>query len=676
MIVTIHKLIEKIRPDLKILLIFLVVGLSIYFVSFNAPFQMDDDVHITFNPHIKHVFRLDQIWNYDPFRFITNFTFAINYAISGLNVFGFHVMSFLIHIINTFLVYYFVLLILNLEKNRSETNYSKEIALAAAFIFLTHPLQTQPVIYITQRSTLLCALFYLLSLIFYIHWRKKGEVRYLKLMFWSIFISMFTKQTAISLPLSILLMEWCFFSNFQKYFEKNIKYFGIILSFSVLIPLIYFFRFNLKDLAQVLDVTLGSAGISRHDYLITQFRVLIEYFRLLAFPYPLNFDYDFPIFQNFFTLEVVASFLVLVIVLSVAYRLKKKEPVLSFFIFFFFVLLLLESSFFPLEDILVEHRLYLPVLSFAVVLAILVCRMENQRTFRVLMVSLIVLFGILTYQRALIWADPVLFLKDAGQKSPRKARIHNNLGIIYLRQGNERNAEIEFRNSIGLDPAYEGAYQNLAEIYYWRGDLKKAIPLFEKAMEVEPQFAAPYLYFGHIYYSRQDYDQAEWFYEEARKRQPSLVSAYHGLASVYLVKRDYSRAWEMIQKAIQVNPDNAVGYYMLGNFHFQTNNLQSAISAYLKAITIRPGFVAARNNLGNIYFKLKEWSQAELQFLTILEIDPHSETIYFNLANVYHELGRIEESERHLNLAQEIAQQNGNRALIQKIREHQAKIGP
>ena len=119
----------------------------------------------------------------------------------------------------------------------------------------------------------------------------------------------------------------------------------------------------------------GSADVSRWDYLNTQFRVIVTYIRLLFFPVNQNLDYDYPIYRTFFTPPVFLSFLFLLGIfcwgIYLLYRSYKSDQanrfwyrLIAFGIFWFFVTLSVESSIIPIQDVIYEHRLYLPSVGF------------------------------------------------------------------------------------------------------------------------------------------------------------------------------------------------------------------------------------------------------------------------------------------------------------------------
>ena len=110
-------------------------------------------------------------------------------------------------------------------------------------------------------------------------------------------------------------------------------------------------------------------GTSPLQYLLTQFRVIVTYIRLLFLPAHQNIDYDYHISKSILELPVLVSFIFLASIIWAAKKLFLKHRLFSFSILWFFLTLSLESSLFPLKNVIFEHRLYLPMAGYSMFLA-------------------------------------------------------------------------------------------------------------------------------------------------------------------------------------------------------------------------------------------------------------------------------------------------------------------
>ena len=143
--------------------------------TFHVPFQFDDYPNIVSEPSIRlHSFTLHWLEQLiqnikDSIRFFTYFTFALNYYFGKFNVFGYHLVNLLIHIISGIFLYRFLLLTLNLSPLKERYGSSAfYIALFSSLLFIAHPIQTQSVTYIVQRMASMAGMFYLLAMLLYV----------------------------------------------------------------------------------------------------------------------------------------------------------------------------------------------------------------------------------------------------------------------------------------------------------------------------------------------------------------------------------------------------------------------------------------------------------------------------------------------------------------------------
>src|SRR6185503_14617809 len=197
------------RRSFSIIAGIFLVGSLIYANTLKAPFVYDDEPFIVYNTNIKDLGNLPAIWHAAavPSRFISFLSFALNYHFHGLDVAGYHLVNIGIHLINALLVYWLMLLTLRGHEAR------RMLAAAIALLFLTHPIQTQAVTYITQRFTSLATLFYLAAICFYASGRVYRKPIYYAGAVLSAVLAMFTKEIALTLPVAIIMYDFYFLKN-------------------------------------------------------------------------------------------------------------------------------------------------------------------------------------------------------------------------------------------------------------------------------------------------------------------------------------------------------------------------------------------------------------------------------------------------------------------------------
>lgn len=550
------------------------MGIAIYSNTLAASFQFDDVNSVVENSNIRNLTNLGAIWNFWPTRFVTFFSFAINYHFGHLNVFGYHLFNIAIHLCSAILVWYFALLAFAapVMKNKEISRHARSIALFAGLVFVSHPIQIEAVTYISQRAASLATLLYLASLCLYIRSRLARQGNKARLFYAGSLIAailaIFSKEMTITLPLMVTLCEISFFSPKNKIdWKKIIPY----LAVSLLVPLTMFAT-NSVNFLEVRRTAETAPAISWPNYLLTEFRVMITYIRLLFMPLNQNADYDYHISKTLLEFPVLVSLALLVGIVAGAIRLFSKYTLISFGIFWFFVSLLPESSLIPLKYVIFEYRLYLAMAGYSIFLASAIYYIfGNSRaklTF-VILIFIIACNSILAYDRNFIWKDEFGLWNDTVGKSPEKARPYNNRGNAYIKTGKFCHAIQDYDLAIQLEPNEAAYYLNRANAYYRKNMIGQAISDYTKAIEIKPEWADLYIARGVAYYQRGDLDNAI---------------------------EDYTMA-------IKINPRNAYAYNNRGAAYHRKGNLDMAISDYSEALRLSAGFKAAYINRSMAYLK-------------------------------------------------------------------------
>ncbi|MBI5675379.1 MAG: tetratricopeptide repeat protein [Nitrospirae bacterium] len=639
-----------------IVLLLAIAGLVllIYSNTFNSPFQLDDTGSIIDNSAIRdlhnftslsHFERVEIHENLRPLlktRYIGYLSFALNYAVHGLDVRGYHMVNILIHIVNSLLLYLLLQLTFRLPRFSGKNKgtfaffpaHSRSfIAIFTTFLFAVHPIQTQAVTYIVQRFTSLASLFYLLSIVTYIRFRLAGlqsvsntassfgsYVFYL-ISLVSAIIAMKTKEFALLLPLMIALYEFSFLEGGMKKRILQIVPYALIMSI-VSLSLIS---------ASAAKISGAQNSISRIDYLLTQFRVITTYLRLLILPINQNLDYDFLIYRSLFTPEVLLSFLLLISIFAMGmwlYRNSRSRDcktsywfrLTSFGIFWFFMTASPESGIIPIKDIIFEHRMYLPsiglFLTVTTSIDFFMSRWSNKfvharKAAVFIMVLIVLILSVTTYERNSVWEDSVRLWEDVVQKSPNKPRPYYNLGLAYSEQGRTDNAIDAYKTAIRLDPAFSAdVYNNLGVALMALGRVDEAILRYITAVDINP-----------------------------------LDSDVHfNLANAYMAQGRVDEAISEYKSSAKLNPGDPKVHFYLAALYSKISLYSDAVSEYLLVISLRPDDVVTRNNMGNAYKKLGRTEEALNAYQSALRIKPEFAEAHYNLGNTYADLGRIEEA--------------------------------
>ncbi len=376
----------KNRNIINIILI-VFAGLIVYSNTFDVPFHFDDN-HAIENNHIVQQIDLKKIFA-RSFRPVLDITLALNYYFGGLDVFGYHLVNIALHIANGIMLYFILLWTINTVSDSDSKN--SKVPLYAGLIFVLHPVQTQAVTYIISRSSVLATFFYLLTLLLFIRAFKPGKAG--GLFFAGAFLSsclgMGSKQIAATLPLILLIYDFYFISD-GSWKELKSHYKIHMLMFPTALIAVYFsFSAGLKEFVSfdytgstkaaegvIMPIVSKEDPVTSFQYFLTQLHVIVHYIKLLFIPANLNLDYDWPITRNIDLLTAV-YFIFLSGLIIAAVLLFKRSKLVSFGIIWFFMTLSVTSSFIVIYDFIFEHRLYLPSVGFAVIMAVVISMISS-----------------------------------------------------------------------------------------------------------------------------------------------------------------------------------------------------------------------------------------------------------------------------------------------------------
>ncbi len=622
-----------------------ITTLLIYSHTFSFPFHFDDESSIVQNYRLRD---LSKFWPPSGTRYIGFLSFAINYYFGRLNVFGYHLVNIIIHIINGLLVWW--LLTLTFRTPRMERSgilqLKSLIAITCALIFISHPIQTQAVTYIVQRFASLATLFYLLSLVLFIMGRLSHHahnpipraVFYLFSLL-SAILAMLTKEISFTLPFVILLYEFTFFANsppgsvtqglslrLRTLGLKRLLYLIPFLLILLVIPL------TLIGIDKPLGDIIGELGeatkeikeIPRGVYLLTQFRVIVTYIRLLFLPIHQNLDYDYPLYNSLFRPEVFLSFTFLLSILGLAIYLFVRSRrthngyafLVSFGILWFFITLSVESSIIPIRDVIFEHRLYLPsvgaVIAFSTTIFYALryakIKVSPASPSHLIATSILLLvttvpLGIATYNRNRVWKDGVTLWEDVVKKSPKKGRGYEGLGFAYYtkNQVDEAIKAMEvYRKILKMKPTQLGVHYRLGIAYYTLGQIEEAIEEYKKALRLVPDFPEAHFGIGAAYYSQGRMDEAIEEYEKALRLKPDYPDAHYNLAKVYESKGLLDMAVQESIMAVRINPDFVDAHFNLGIYYKQKGLKNEAIREFEEVLKLNPQDTEARKLLESL----------------------------------------------------------------------------
>ena len=340
-------------------LIIILLSLLAYSNSFEASFHHDDVHVIVRNPFVKDFDKILQFF-FQPqmgsgtysetssYRPLLMASFALNFHLGGLNVLGYHLFNFGLHVTCGLLVYFIALHIIRFTGIPSDAQPLRYqlMALFSALVFTLHPVQTESVTYITGRSSLLTAVFFLASFFAYLQFILTQRARYLVISLLSYAGALLVKETAVTLVALLILFDFLFpqgrtwrsrVLSLFPFFLLSGVYMGIRISF------FGFFQYAVDPIRPF------------HIHIFSQSRAWVHYLGTLLLPLNLNIDYDFPLSHSILEGEVILSFFLLAgLALAIAW-LSRSNRLIGFWAAWFAVNLLPTNSVIILEDLVSDR---------------------------------------------------------------------------------------------------------------------------------------------------------------------------------------------------------------------------------------------------------------------------------------------------------------------------------
>ncbi len=518
-----------------------------YIPSFGVPFFFDDLDQLLNNPGIQNnSLDIRKIWEYNPPRFLSFLSFAIQFQIAENSLYFYHLANFFIHLINVVLVYFISSKLFELNK---EIFSSKAYPFFVACIFALHPIQIMAVSYIIQRHASLVALFYFTSIYSFCCYRLTNSKKWLSFLLLSFLFACFTKQNAITLFPVILCLDYiCFKRNPLRNYKL---YLALLIPPLLLILITFVFGDKEMHLSNETVSTYYQKS-SHFNYFLSQIIVYPEYFKRIFLFSGFKLIYNIKSFHSI-NLQWITSLLLLSVFFLIAFKNIIKRPFIGFGICFFFASISLEASFFRLTMFAQEHRLYIPLfgLAFSVISTIgyifHYIKVEKQYKTPSYILALLCLvplvFALRTYERNKLWnTEENIWLETYETDYGDHPLTTNQLGVINMNKKNYVKAVGFFNQSLKSYPLQWQAYNNLGIIALRSNDTDNALKKFEHALALAPHQSKPILNKASVFIQTKEYEKALDIYNLIQKKHPKEYKANLAKSYIYNELKNFKKA--------------------------------------------------------------------------------------------------------------------------------------
>ena len=570
------------------LLVLALVGIGIYANSLAGPFVFDDYDAIVNNGDIRQLWPL---WRAPEAserpsinsRPLVRLSLALNYAVGGLETAGYHVVNIALHI-GCALALYALL---------ARSSAKSGLAFCGTLLWLAHPLNTQVVNYITQRSESLMALCYLGTL--YCAARRGAR--------WTVGavvccgLGMASKEVMVTAPVAVWLYDraWGAGSLAAALRTRPGLYAGLVACWGILAAL-------MASAPHGASVGFGQ-GVEPWQYLLNQCQVVVGYLGKFAWPDPLLLDYGRP--QVLAASAVWPQAVLLLLLLGGSVWLAWRRPQLGFCALFFFLVLAPTSSVVPVvNEVGADRRVYLPLCGLCALVAL-------ADRWRKWVLAAAGVLAIIAIGRNEVYRDPIALWRADVAALPGNYRAQNNLGLALI-----------------------GA-----------GQMREAVPHFQRALEIEPGFAEAHNNLG-LALARLGHAEASEHYRRALAENPAYASAHNNLGTALVAAGDSSGALWHFHQAVAIDSDFASAYNNLGLLLAGAGDRQGAEAHYRRALAAHPDFGQAHVNWGLLVAAAGRWEEALGHYRRAAAVEPNLFAAHFNMGTALEEVGRGRAAER------------------------------
>jgi tetratricopeptide (TPR) repeat protein len=595
-----------------------------YSNSLSGPLIFDDGLAITDNVGIRDLSNLAAMVRSErelptAGRPLVNVSFALNYAIGGVDVRGYHIVNIALHVVSGLLVFGII--------RRTWSRASRDdVAFAASLLWLVHPLNTEAVNYLTQRTELMMALFLLLTLYASIRAWASGKLAWYAVSVLSCAAGMACKESMVTAPLLVVLYDVVFvFGSPRRAFAERWRFYALLGATLLLLPLLMLSGPRIHSAG-------FASGVSPWTYLLNQARLIARYIGLAFWPRSLVAVYGWPLPL---TLADVWPSALFVAGLAVASAIAlMRWPKAGFLGAWFFITLAPASSVVPIAtEAGAERRMYLPLIALVVLVVAGLDALHRQKDspsgpsslrFHVLVAVIAVLLGVATYNRNLDYLSPVVLARTsverfptpvgyhylaneliaAGDRAggraelqralPQDTRAYYTLGVELLKDGDAQGAIEAFQTFLRENPtllAAVSARQLLGQAFMKEQRWTEAIQQEEMALTMNPtdeQRTETYGVLVDACFSAEQYEQAVTYGRQYLARKPDDVRVISRVGVSLVALNRLEEAIDLFRLAARLSPTNADAHKNLANALSDHGDVAEALVAAERALALRP----------------------------------------------------------------------------------------
>jgi len=643
-----------------------VATLAAYAGGFSGPFVYDDMSSIPDNLTLRHLWPL---WGplsppHGGFtvdgRPMLNLSFAINYALGGDKVGGYHAANLLIHVVAGLTLFGLVRRTLLQPPLAARLGAAAlPVAFALAALWMLHPLQTESVEYIVQRAESLMGLFYLLTLYCFVRGivgpnsgqpsfakasagekaARRASLGWFGLSWLACLFGMGTKEVMVTAPVMVLFYDRTFVAGtFREAWRCRRGYYAALAATWVPLAILVAGTGGNRGGTSGFDI-----GVSWWAYGLTQFQAIVRYLWLAVWPHPLIFEYG-----SFWARrpgEIVPYALVAVPLAAATLWALWQRPILGFLGLWFFGILAPTSLVPGPLQMIAEHRMYLPLAAILALGVTGIHQVGGRRGLAALL-AVAVVFGCLTFRRDLDYRSELSLWGDTVAKRPSSLTAHSSLGAALAAANRKPEAIAEFETVLRGQPKNAQAQTNLGDVLAEMGRTAEAMPHLLAALQLKPGYAEAHVNLGAALDKQGRTAEAVSHYREALRLKPEFAQAHNDLSDALLRLGQPAAAIREAEKAVELKPDYADAHYNLANALAESGRLMEARTHFAEASRLKPGDADALHGWGNALLQAGQAAESLAAFEGAVRLNPGDPVLRYDYGSALAAGSRFGEAAR------------------------------
>ncbi len=542
------------RKRTNVFYLILIISLTLLVFSRIISFDFvnwDDNLQVTENRDIVE-FKLEAMFSsyyvgmYQP---VTSLLFSIVYNLFGSNASYFHATSLIFHLLNILLVYKLLKLI----------GVKSEYVLLSVFAFSIHPLQVEPVSWISSFSTLLFSFFLLQSLISFILFRENGKYRNAILMILFFTLSILSKvQAVIAIPMVILINR----QITDRWYDRKMLY--LLLPVTLISVTLFFVAISGRGATDAAEVTIFN------QLMFALYKISFGFSRVIV---PLELSSLYPI-PDGFDLLILYGVLIVVLTVLLIIRNRKSGSTLTSFLMCISVLISVLPTF---SSYITADRYYYLFVPFAIILFLELFKSIGLTPGKYFIIMIGLFWGILSFHQTGIWKNGEKLWSNVVSDQPFLPRGYDGLGLYYLSNRKYDKAIEQFIKSVEADSTYVDGWYNIGNYYDGSGKMELANKYYTIALSYDSCHLASLFNRGSNYIRVNTFDLGIRDLSAVILENPDYENAYTNRGIAFFQMNNYEPALEDFNSSLKLKPDKVISLYYRSLINLNLGNISDAL---------------------------------------------------------------------------------------------------